>query len=125
MEYKLTNDEVAEITARGGDVVEAQEAKKKAWLKANPQLNIYLTPEEIMKLNEKMGLALPAYVTEEEKVVAKASADNAVKIIIDWLKKHNDFYPSCAESGAGLLLTIRDYKELKKLTEVGNERDKV
>ena len=45
MEYKLTDQEVARIKAVGGNVAEAQEAKKQAYLKAHPNTMEYTKGE--------------------------------------------------------------------------------
>lgn len=37
MEYKLTDQEIEQVQAVGGNIEEVQEAKRRAWLKSNPQ----------------------------------------------------------------------------------------
>ena len=45
-EWRLTDQELAKLDAVGGNVAEAQQAKKKAWLEANPKREMSYTKGE-------------------------------------------------------------------------------
>ena len=53
-EWKLTDQEIAKVIAMGVDINEAQEAKKKAWLEANPQREMNYTKGEWKKEGNKI-----------------------------------------------------------------------
>ena len=76
-EWALTNKEIAQLQASGGDVVEAQEAKKQAYIKAG---GIILNPDaledlyEFAKQMERSGLLeeLPTWLQGLRNIIVKA-----------------------------------------------------
>lgn len=44
--------------------------------------DLYLSDEQIIEVNKAGGIAMPGIITEEERIIADASADYAVKEIV-------------------------------------------
>ena len=59
-EWKLTDQETEEVTMRGGNIAEAQRAKKQAYLKAG---GIILNPDALPELYEACKGLLENYST--------------------------------------------------------------
>ena len=100
-EWKLTDQEIAKVIAMGVDINEAQEAKKKAWLEANPQreMNYTKTGREIRTLGD-------AYQVLREHGL------------------EGDYCPKCDQFSQARILVQQDevisemYEELKQVNEM-------
>ena len=84
-EWRLTNQEVAELQAKGGDIAEAQKAKKEAYRHAQLE-GMRLTPEELL---DNFGVTYSDNIpnrNERLSVLANTATDKANKWWIDWLE---------------------------------------
>lgn len=100
-EWRLTDQELARLDAVGGDIVEAQKAKKKAWLEANPQRVMNYTKGEtaggwihVSCGKTPIALVHPKFV---DMFIAAPEMYEALKEIIPLLKDMKPFGDEIAQ----------------------------
>ena len=112
-EWQLTCQEVADVIAKGGDVQKAQEAKKKAWLEANPPKGemILLTVEETeqaFNAEWRVDFREPLPSSAARHGIAKAQ----LKKVVDLLRQK-----TIKAWGGNRIILIEDWKAILKEVE--------